>query len=93
MKKEEIIPILQENLSAKEVEHLLSQLQQAVVDIEYNTLGFKRKRSFFDWLFRRKTNQVVVFSVLSLFEDFKVNIEVLKGMLKQIQQFSMLGNN
>ncbi|MEL6721524.1 MAG: hypothetical protein AAFP82_22695 [Bacteroidota bacterium] len=93
MKREEIIPILQENLTTKEVEHLLLQLSQPVVDIEYNTLGFKRKRSFFDWLFRRKTNQVVVFSVLSLFEDFKINIEVLKGMLKQIKQIGVLGNN
>jgi len=77
MKKEEIIPILQENLTDKEVEHLLSHLHQSVVDVEYNTLEFKRKHSFFDWLFRRKTNQVVVFSVLSLFEDFKVNRVIL----------------
>ncbi|MEM9887085.1 MAG: hypothetical protein AAF849_14415 [Bacteroidota bacterium] len=93
MKREKIIPILQESLTVKEVEHLLSHLHQPVINVEYNTLGFKRKRSFWDWLFRRNTNQVVVFSVLSLFKDFKIDVDALKGMLMQIQQFSTLGKN
>lgn len=85
MKQERKKQLLFENLSHAEIEDLLPRLDQTMLDVEYNIIGIKSKRSFWQWLFRRKSNQFNIYSVLGIFEDFTLTKSELQQMLLQIQ--------
>lgn len=82
MSDQHIQKLLAEGLSLAERQHLLAQLQNGLkTELEYNTIGFSPKRSFWAWLFHRPARKVTVYSVLGVFEEVLLSVERLEQLL------------